>query len=366
MLTNWPLEKKTNLVKMVKLPCGNTTCQYETPDLEMEAAMLIFKSHLTTHTEAVARPSGRAERMKRPPITTEISMQDYSFFLRNWALYKKYLDKEEITTELLACCDEELRGNLFRTHSKIEESTEKEVLEAIKTLAVKKESVIVAQVNHFKIRQERDEPIPKYFARLKGQASICDYTVKFKTDDNREHTVSYEDKVLRQIMAANMADPEIQRDLLSRLNNSENEMTADEMVKYIEGKENGKESVSKLSNLHSTNALHSTYKKSTRPPTKTYSQAAKPLHTTQQNSQERCSYCGTHGHGNVWGKGSAHIRKKLGCPAYDKTCSKCSKIGHYTTMCKMMARPRQYSAAAKEGHSQEDYIIGGAIGINQQ
>ena len=32
----------------------------------------------------------------------------------------------------------------------------------------------------------------------------------------------------------------------------------------------------------------------------------------------------------------------------------------------MTAGPRQYSSAAEEDHPQEDYIIGGAIGINQK
>ena len=115
---------------MVILRCGNNTCQYATADLEIGAAMLLLSSHITFHNtnSSTTRLTGRAERMKRPSITTETSMQQYSFFLRNWALFKKYLNEEEITTELLACCDEELRGNLFRAHINIENSTEKVTL----------------------------------------------------------------------------------------------------------------------------------------------------------------------------------------------------------------------------------------------
>ena len=355
---------------MVILTCGNNTCQYATADVEIGGATALLNSHITQHNsnsnQSTARLTGRAERMKRPSITTETSMQQYSFFLRNWTLFKKYLNEEEITTELLACCDEELRGNLFRAHISIENSTEKVVLEAIKSLAVKSESIMVARVNHVKCRQALGEPIRKFHARLKGYASICDYTKKFKDDNETEHTVSYEDEVLRQIIAANMVDSEIQRDLLSKLNISDEQMTADQMVNYIEGKENGKESALKLSNQHSTNALHSTYKKSTRPPIQTYSQTVKPRPTAHNQSKDKCSYCGKYGHGNYWGKGSAHMHKQLGCPAYTKTCSRCNRLGHFTTECRMISSPKQSTAAAEERYSEEDdHFIRGAIGIHQ-
>lgn len=355
---------------MVILNCGNNTCQYATADVEMAGAIVLLNSHITSHNtnsnQSTGRLTGRAERMKRPSIATETSMQRYSFFLRNWALFKKYLNEEEITTELLACCDEELRGNLFRAHVNIENATENIMLEAIKSLAVKSESIMVARVNHFKCRQALGEPIRKFHARLKGHASICEYIKKFKDDKDVEHTVSYEDEILRQIIAANMSDSEIQRDLLSKLNNTAEQMTADDMVNYIEGKENGKESALKLSNQHSANALHSTYKKSTRPPIQTYSQTVKPRPTTHNQSKLKCGHCGKYGHGNYWGKGGGHMRRQLGCPAIDKICSKCHKLGHFPTECRMLSYPKQSTAAAEDHYSQEDdHFIGGAIGIHQ-
>ena len=100
-------------------------------------------------------------------------------------------------------------------------------------------------------------------------------------------------------------------------------MSSEEMILYIEGKENGKESAMRLSNrhtigaalntIHDVNAVKSSYKRenSTRP--------KEPIQKKDKWNQpgriEKCSYCGKSGHGNHTGVGSTHIQRKLGCPA---------------------------------------------------
>ena len=44
----------------------------------------------------------------------------------------------------------------------------------------------MAQVKLVNSRQSPDEPIRSYYARLKGQAVICDYTVKKLIDESVE------------------------------------------------------------------------------------------------------------------------------------------------------------------------------------
>ena len=353
---------------MVILECPAEACEFSTQDVGEIAAAALLNCHNTishSNTNQVSsNTQDRAQRPVRPTITTELTPQQWSNIIRYWKIYKKEsrLNPENVTTQLITCCDVELRNQLFNAHSKIEDKEEEEVLKSIKELAVKSESVIVAQVNHVKCRQGRDEPIRKWFAKLKGQASVCDYTITFKIDGT-EHTQSYEDNVLRQIIAANMEDSDIQTDLLSMLNTSNKSMSAEEMVCFIEAKENAKQGTLKLSNTHSMNALHSTYKKNARPTMKTYSQETRPKPTTQNTNKEKCSHCGTHGHGNHWGFQSLHIRKKLGCPAYGRTCNKCHKIGHFESVCRATETPRQSTAAAE---NEEVYMIGGAIGIQQE
>ena len=350
---------------MVILSCASETCQFVTLDIEAVAAAALLNNHSSTahsnSNQGHANTQDRAARPVRPLITPEITPHQWANTERYWNVYKKAarLNVGDTTTQLITCCDVELRDRLFDTHSDIEEKSEADVLKAIKQLAVKQESVILSQVNHLKCRQGRDEPFRQFYSRVKAYAIICDYNITFTEGDNT-YTKSYADKVLRQIIVANMADADIQIDLLSILNASKTPMTLDEMVSYIEAKENGKQSSLKLSSMHSTNALHSTYKRSIKSPVQTYSQATV---SRPNNSTEKCSHCNTYGHGNNWGFNRAHIRKKLGCPAYGNKCSRCQKMGHFEAVCRISPTQRQSTAAAET--EQEDHMIGGAISIQQ-
>ena len=348
---------------MVIISCPIVNCPFKTEDLSENNAGISLSIHGNTHTSVSVAPTqanAKTERMKRPIVSAEITLQQWSYFVWSWELYKKHthIGEGDISTELLACCDDDLRSNLFRANNIIQVSNEIEILEAIKTFAVKSESFVVAQVNHLKMRQGRDEPIRKYAARLKGQASICEYNTEVQCECGRKPTVNYGDKVMRQIIAANIEDSEIQKDLLSALNNRENQMTVEQVINFIEARENGRESALKLSSYQNqTVAPTSSFKKNIRSQNKTDSQVMKP-----NNNREKCMNCGQFGHGNHWGLANAHIRKKLGCSAYGKQCNKCQRMGHLSSACRTTTNPTT-TAATEEQKAQEDYMVGGAVGI---
>ena len=50
--------------------------------------------------------------------------------------------------------------------------TEAEVLAAIKTLAVREENIMVARVHLHNMRQDREEGVRGFGARLRGQAGV--------------------------------------------------------------------------------------------------------------------------------------------------------------------------------------------------
>ena len=54
--------------------------------------------------------------------------------------------------------------------------TEEEVFAAMRELAVREENTMVARVTLHNLKQDHDEPIWVYGARLCGQASVCKYT----------------------------------------------------------------------------------------------------------------------------------------------------------------------------------------------
>ena len=71
--------------------------------------------------------------------------------------------------------------------------------------------------------------------------------------------VNYTDAILRDVLTKGIADPEIQLDLLGDKNL---DMTLEEVFKFVEAKESGKRSASKLLDTHSVDAASSAYRKS--------------------------------------------------------------------------------------------------------
>ena len=55
---------------------------------------------------------------------------------------------------------------------------EDQVFKAMKTLAIREENTMVARVTLHNMRQDCNEPVCAFRARLRGQASVCKFTQK--------------------------------------------------------------------------------------------------------------------------------------------------------------------------------------------
>jgi len=114
--------------------------------------------------------------------------------------------------QLLECCDEQLRRDLTQNMSgALTEKSEDDVLTAMRTLAVRKENVMVARVRLYSMKQDRGESVHAYGARLQGQARVCRYTQKCT---NCDATIDYTEAILQDVLCQGLADVEIQLDLL--------------------------------------------------------------------------------------------------------------------------------------------------------
>ena len=146
-------------------------------------------------------------------------------------------------------------------------------------------------------------------AHLRGQAGICKFLGKCpgcNTD------VNYTESVLRDVLTKGIADPEIQLDLLGSNNQ---DMSLEEVFKFVETKEARKRSASRLLDSHTVESTSSSYRKSKQ--------------TTQKQNQEPCSYCGKKGHGR---SAPGCIRRRE-CPAYGHRCQLCSRDHHLELVC---------------------------------
>lgn len=318
---------------MPQVKCPIAGCDYETIDAEAIIVAALLNTHATTHTGGGGN-SAKAEKVKRPTISIGCTNEDWQYFISRWQDYTEatQVTGKELILQLLECCDEDLRKDLTRTAGgkTMTDKTKEQVLGAIKILAVRQENIMVARVTLNNMRQDRDETIRSFSARARGQAGVCSFQIKCP---HCEGEVNYTDTVVRDVVTRGLADSEIQVDLLGDPNQG---MTLEQVLQFIEAKEAGKRSASKLVDSHAAEAA-SSYRR-------VKQQIRKP---------EYCSYCGKMGHGK---KAPPQIRKK-DCPAYDHTCGICKKEHHFESVCRSKKKTESRGISHERINDEEGAIF---------
>ena len=132
--------------------CGKEECQYSTPegiptwDLVIE---MLRMHRQDVHPQAQQPPQvgdhaasakPRAEKVPRPQIKLGVSLDEFSYFQDEWASYKRscgITNETEITDQLRAACEEELKRNLYNClGSKFKTLTEQQMMDEIQKAAV--------------------------------------------------------------------------------------------------------------------------------------------------------------------------------------------------------------------------------------
>ncbi|KAJ8373500.1 hypothetical protein SKAU_G00040800 [Synaphobranchus kaupii] len=193
----------------------------------------------------------------------------------------------DIVAQLLECCEEDVRKDLTRAAGKsLADSDEKDVLAAMKALAVRAENTMVARVALSNMRQGYEEPIRSFHARIKGQADTCKYEMKC-TKTGCDQVNDFTEEILRNVIARGIADSEIQLDLLGEKNQ---DMPLKDMIEYIEAKDSGKRSASRLLDPQSTDTISSSYRRGKQQDARTRG-GARPEKSTAK-PEGVCIYCG--------------------------------------------------------------------------
>ena len=302
---------------------------------------VIAAALITTHATSHRTPSGstqtpRVERVKRPNVSSAGTTEDWQYFKSRWNDYVKAtrLEGTDRIVQLLECCDDQLRKDLTRNAGgTLTEMTENEVFAAMRRLAIREENTMVARVTLHNMRQDRDEPIRAYGTRLRGQASVCKFTQQCT---GCEANVDYTEAIIKDVLCRGLEDTEIQMDLLGDKNQ---DMTMEQVLRFVEAKEAGKRSVSRLLLPQATDAVAgSSYRRQKKPSAK----------GSPPKDQDRCTYCGTRGHGR---SPPTRIRR-IECPAFGTKCNLCDKNNHFEKMC----RSKHDTRSAKNAE-QDDAIF---------
>ena len=308
-----------NSWNMPTIACPVTGCTYTTEDVDANLAVALLSLHAVDHNSPIS--AAKVEKVKRPTVSSAGTSEDWAYFQSRWLDYTeatKVTGKNKVVQQL-ECCDEQLRKDLTRNASgSLTNKAEIEVLAAIKKLAVREENTMVARVQLHNMRQDHNETIRSFGARLRGQAGVCKFLVKCPSCDA---DVNYTEAILRDVLTLGIADTEIQLDLLGDKNQ---DMTLEDISLFVEAKEAGKRSASRLLVSQGAEAAHSsTYRRDKRA-------ALTSGADNERKASETCAYCGKKGHGR---SAPPAIRRKS-CPAYNHTCIHCNRRNHFDNVCR--------------------------------
>ena len=240
---------------MPSIDCPIGGCTYSTGDVDPAIAAALLTVHNNIHVGAAAPTTKqKAPKLARPTISGGSTEEVWNAFRARWDLFKNgtQLTLNETTQQLFQCCDDALGNDLIRGNSNIvTNSTEQELLDAIKKLAVIPVAISVRRSDLLSIRQCDGESIRTFFARIKGKAATCAYTADC-TAPTCTQSVDFTDIIVKDVLISGLAEDEIKREVLGWAGLDESSM--EETVSFIETKEMAREALNRHS---STNAISS-------------------------------------------------------------------------------------------------------------
>ena len=195
--------------------------------------------------------------LKKPnPPTIGLSSNEnqWAFFIDEWDEYKRRckLDTpEDVRSELRAACSEDLRRELFDFVGgpTLKTIGEKDLLEKIKTLAVKGSNKAVHRKQFYAMLQDQGQPVQAYVAKLRGKADHCQFVLKCSSEACNHQVNSYAESMVEDQMVTGCADPDIQEEVLAKDAQLTNFQAKFDLIQALEEGKHAKKQLSSESTL---------------------------------------------------------------------------------------------------------------------
>ena len=204
--------------------------------------------------------------------------------------------------QLTNCPNDSLRNALYKAlGDRIDDINVTDLMKEIEELAVVRQSNNVNTLAMINAKQERDEPVRQFVARLRGLAAVCDLTETCTLSKK----VSAVDKWVRLSLIGGLNDEDTKQEVLSRVD----EMTLDATVTFVEPRETDRSATKILGGKMSSTVVNQ---------------------EQERVDQRSCTYCGKKGHG----RRANFETRKANYPAHGQTCTKCQRQDHFAAVCK--------------------------------
>ena len=129
---------------------------------------------------AVGASKIQLSKIPRPDISGGCSQEDFKFFKKKWDQYVRAsneTDPTKLRDQLITCPNDSLMNALYKAlGDRIDDINVTDLMKEIEELAVVRQSNNVNTLAMINAKQERDEPVRQFAARLRGLAAICDLT----------------------------------------------------------------------------------------------------------------------------------------------------------------------------------------------
>ena len=106
---------------MPAITCPKSRCTWKTDDLTEETAMKLIELHLLSEHEVEAEKKvktggPKAEKVRRPEVSPDMTEERWAYFLSRWEAYKRGwgLSDTEAMDQLLECLAEPVREDHYR------------------------------------------------------------------------------------------------------------------------------------------------------------------------------------------------------------------------------------------------------------
>ena len=91
---------------------------------------------------------------------------------------------------------------------------------------------MVSRLTLHNLRQDRDEGVRNFAARIRGQADVCKFTVKCSCDPRMD--IGFTDQMVRDVLIRGLSDLDIQQEVLG---NENQDLDLEHTISLIEAKE---------------------------------------------------------------------------------------------------------------------------------
>ena len=339
------------------MPCEVPGCEYRTRTglTSFDQQFTAIRLHITmAHPElsanldqpaAGAQSTAKAEKLSRPNLSEEITEVEWNFFLSEWRRYKRStgLTGQSCVDQLWACATDSLKRNCHQSGA-TDTTTENQLLEVMKRLAIKAQNKMVNVVQFLTLAQDTDEPVTQFISRLKGQADVCDFEVECPKE-GCDTKVSYSDNMVSHQLVRGLEDNSIQEKVLA-LAATKKDLDLKQITEFVIAQETGTRS-SKILESGANIGKLSDYQRGRANTLPGRLPGDRPG-GGDTSTREKCLYCGKPGHGV---RPDRKVREEH-CKAWGAQCDSCGITGHFKSVCRKKGSAKKVKAT--DADSTED------------